>query len=212
MQTIEQRIENAFERGREASFVIPVHHGEVFLARRRKLPYMNLFSIIGGKLKQPNIKETLITQRPRTALIENPYEAACREFCEEVYGDGVYEEKLLVADFLTRLDFRLFTLGYIFDEEFDYVCHISLGCTDEFPEFKLADGEIYDRRVLREIPKEEINPMSRIALDYVRVLSSRILLPPPYYKLQIAEQIPEWERLPQKYATWDAFYKKVVGT
>lgn len=212
MQTIEQRIENAFEIGREASFVIPVHQGNIFLARRRKPPYANLFSLIGGKLKQPNIRKTLVTQRPRTTLIENPYEAACREFCEEMYGDGVYEEKLLLADFLTRLDFRLFNLGYIFDEEFDYVCHISLGCTDEFPEFKLADGEVYDRRVITEIPKEEINPMSQVALDYLRIFSSKVLLPPPYYQFQLAEQIPQWKKIAQKYATWDAFYKKVVGT
>jgi 8-oxo-dGTP pyrophosphatase MutT (NUDIX family) len=208
MQSIEQRIENAFEVGREASFVIPVHHGDIFLAKRRKPPYPDLFSIIGGKLKQTSTHKTLVTQRAITALIENPFEAACREFCEEMYGDGVYEERLLLADFLTKCDFRLFTLGYIYDEEFDYVCHVSLGCTDEFPEFKLADGEVYDRRVIREIPKEEINPMSRVALSHLKRFTQRVLLPPPYYKFQLAEQIPEWEEIPSKYATWDCFYKK----
>ncbi|MBI5072455.1 hypothetical protein HZA99_01415 [Candidatus Woesearchaeota archaeon] len=78
-----------------------------------------------------------------------------------MYGDGVYEEKILLADFLTKLDFRLFNLGYVYDEEFNYVCHVSLGCTDEFPEFNLA------------------------------------------------EQIPLWETVPLKYATWDALYKRL---
>ena|SRR3989338_8201773 len=208
-QNIEQMIESAFESGREASFVIPVHEGDIFLTRRRKSPYPDLFSLIGGKLKQASIHKTLITSREITSLQENPYEAACREFCEEMYGEGVYEEKLLLADFVARLDFRLFNLGYIYDEEFNYVCHVSLACTNEFPEFKLADGEVYDRRLLREIPKEDINPMTRVALDYLRVFSSRILLPPPYYKFHLAEQIPVWETVPLKYATWDALYRKL---
>ncbi|MBI5072456.1 hypothetical protein HZA99_01420 [Candidatus Woesearchaeota archaeon] len=65
---IEQMIEEAFETGREASFVIPVHNGDIFLTRRRKPPYPNLFSLVGGKLKQASIHRTLLTQRRITSL------------------------------------------------------------------------------------------------------------------------------------------------
>ncbi len=49
MQTIEQRIQEAEQANRVASFIVPVKAGEIFLTERVKDPYKGFYCATGGK-------------------------------------------------------------------------------------------------------------------------------------------------------------------
>ena len=71
--SIEQRIQQAEQANRVASFIVPVQNRNIFLTERVKDPYKGFYCVTGGK-------RVFLEQEQR---YETPEETALREFCEE---------------------------------------------------------------------------------------------------------------------------------
>ncbi|MBI5003224.1 NUDIX domain-containing protein [Candidatus Woesearchaeota archaeon] len=161
---IEERIAQAEQANRVASFLIPVQDENIFLTERVKDPYKGFYCATGGKR----------VYLPDSARYETPEETAVREFCEEKYSGTVKPEELL------RCDLSIIYLGFIFDDEFDFICHTSIGCFDGAPDFILKQDEVRRKRNLEDIKPENINPITQHMLERVRFMDFNYMLPAVY--------------------------------
>ncbi|MEK6921179.1 MAG: hypothetical protein AABX82_04800, partial [Nanoarchaeota archaeon] len=133
---------------------------------------------------------------------ETPEETALREFCEEKYSGRIERQAL------ERSIPPLINLGFIFDDEFDFVCHMLLGCFDGTPAFVLNQDEVRRKRNLEEIKYQQINPITQHVLDKVRHLSFHNALPALYDVLDLYVQIPQfadehpYDLATKKYCQW----------
>lgn len=100
MQSIEERIQEAEQANRVASFIIPVKAWEIFLTERVKEPYKGFYCATGGKR----------VYRAGESRYENPEETAIREFCEEEYFSTLKPENInpITQHMLERLRFMSF--------------------------------------------------------------------------------------------------------
>ena len=190
---IEERIVHAERANRVASFLIPVQHGNIFLTERVKDPYKGFYCATGGKR----------IYLPDSARFETPEETAVREFCEEKYSGTVKPEELL------RYDLSLTYLGFIFDDEFDFICHTSIACFDRASEFVLKQDEVRRKRDLKEITPENINPITQHMLERVRFMDFNYMLSEVYQQRDfLFPQIPHFSNEPPfavptvKYCSW----------
>ena len=151
-----------------------------------------MYCVTGGK-------RVFLEQEQR---YETPEETALREFCEEKYS-GKIERQML-----ERSISPLVNLGFIFDDEFDFVCHMLLGCFDSMPAFVLNPDEVRRKRNLEEIRYQQINPTTQHVLDRLRDLSFWNVLPTPYDVLELYAQIPQfadhhpYDLATKKYCYW----------
>lgn len=191
--SIEEAIVEAQVANRVASFIVPLKEERIFLTERVKDPYKGFYCMTGGKrVFLPNEKR-----------YETPEETALREFCEEKYSGSVLSEQLRGED----LAFHY--LGFVFDEEFGFICHASLACFDGMPEFVLKQDEVRRKRNLDEIKYQQINPITQHVLDKIRHLSFHNALPFIYDRLDLYAQIPQfadehpYDLATKKYCRWE---------
>ena len=210
----------------KASFLLPVYHEEIMLAQRKTPPHRGLYSVIGGKCKRTGQERALapyhLIEKPggyrvlsivdRLAMKqgdETPNETALREACEEIYSHKKYP-----PDFY-GCDFRLKRLGSIDDFTYGFTCSIALGTLDDVPfSFSPSELEIGELTPLHSIAPEQINPLTILALEDVRMkikYFSQHIFPGMENPERLAEQIPLFEKLPFfKSTTLIGFYLSLV--
>lgn len=194
-----------------AAFLIPVIDGQIYLCKRGTEPFKGYFGAVGGKsdllsgnnvLGMPNkiIKpggqrvKSLADQVAKSLGRENPAEAACREFCEEIFSELKYPQDFSPTDITD-----VYKLGMVEDQPPGYtkisVCYFHIAQVHR-KDFSLSSREVRSFKPLAEITQDEqIFPITKMALEQIRHLcaSEEIELvsgSTAYSRMNLEKQIP----------------------
>jgi 8-oxo-dGTP pyrophosphatase MutT (NUDIX family) len=197
-----------------ASFVIPVIDGEVYVGRRVKEPHAGLYGAIGGKAEPyrdgnqwdkpqiiPHISEYsgkigVVDRLLREKGLEYSLGTAVRELCEEVFSHVDYPDGFVNED-ITHL-FRLGVVEDVFGGEIsECVFYLALVSRNDFC---LLETELSSFVPIKDVQADDIYPLTQVALvglDYLIKDSIWSVHPvfQHYVQFELEKQIPSFDNV-----------------